>query len=150
VTDDLHSLAYVSRSELSGSPEELDAAVRSILESARRNNRVSGVTGALLFSEGWFAQILEGPLEAIELVFETIQCDPRHSQITVLHFHPVPYRSFPAWSMAYVGADSEMQARSEALGMPSSSCEIPVLEMGKSFVGVLQDYITRQQATQPA
>ena len=144
MSEQIYSLAYVSRSRISGTSEDVDAAITSILESARRNNLACAVTGALLYTEGWFAQILEGPLEGIELTFELIMADRRHANITVLQFHPVQERAFSVWSMAYSGSDVETRTRHKLLGIESSPDELPVLAMGKSFVIALQDIITRQ------
>ncbi len=141
----IYSLAYVSRSEIQKTDEDLESEIGKILESARLNNRLACITGALLFSDGWFAQILEGRQEAIENVFETIQGDPRHSNVTVLHFHPVPERSFPAWSMAYAGLDSAWRERVPALRSMPSPEEIAVQPSGHAFIGVLRDYIKRQE-----
>ena len=60
-----------------------------------------GVTGALLFNEDLFAQVLEGPLEAVEQIFEQIQRDQRHSDVTILESGPAVERDFPEWSMAF-------------------------------------------------
>jgi len=146
LSNEIYSLAYVSRSELGkNGNEDVDTQIASILQSARRNNRLCGITGALLFSEGWFAQILEGTQEAIEEIFETIQADARHSNVTVLHFHPVSERSFPAWSMAYAGANEGARARAAAVQVLPSADEIAVQSMGQSFLSVLRDYIGRQE-----
>ena len=99
----LYSLAYFSRNRITGGSVELQRQILQILDSARRRNAACGVTGALLFSNGCFAQVLEGPRDDVEAVFETIQCDVRHSDVTVLHLHPVAQRSFGAWSMAFSG-----------------------------------------------
>jgi hypothetical protein len=40
------------------SPEPRQNEIASSLVSARRNNALRGVTGALLFSDGCFAQVL--------------------------------------------------------------------------------------------
>jgi len=101
---DLYSLAYVSHNTIAATGAELEAEIDRILGRARDNNRRLGVTGALLYSAGCFAQVLEGPLAAVETVFEQIQCDPRHRDVTVLHFKPAESRSFAGWSMAYAGA----------------------------------------------
>ena len=37
-----------------------------------------------MFNSGCFAQVLEGPHHAIQATFERIQCDERHSDVTVL------------------------------------------------------------------
>jgi hypothetical protein len=105
MTDSLYSLACFSRNAIAGTSPEVQAQIAQILASARRNNAAHGVTGALLFSDGCFAQVLEGRREDVEGVFETIQCDPRHCDVTILHLHEVERRSFGAWSMAFGGID---------------------------------------------
>jgi hypothetical protein len=101
----LYSLAYFSRNTIEDGSGQMQAHIEQILVSARRNNAANGVTGALLFSDGCFAQVLEGPRDEVEAIFETIQCDPRHRDVTILHLHAVEHRSFGAWSMAFGGID---------------------------------------------
>jgi hypothetical protein len=105
MTSRLHSLAYFSRNQIQGTVEEVHAEIATILASARRHNAQHGVTGALLFSDGCFAQVLEGELDDVEAIFESIQCDRRHSHVTVLHVHAVEQRSFGHWSMAFAGIE---------------------------------------------
>lgn len=81
-----------------------------IFQTARSNNKRRAVTGALLHSSGFFAQVLEGPKREIEQLFEKIQQDPRHSDVTVLECAPIPCRDFPLWSMARVEPVSAVQA----------------------------------------
>ena len=102
----LHRVLYCSRNLIPGTPEEVAADVHSILATSRRNNARDGITGGLLFSEGCFAQVLEGPLDAVESAFERIQCDERHSDVTVLQSGPVATRNFPDWSMGFAGPDA--------------------------------------------
>jgi hypothetical protein len=97
----LHRLVYFSRNRIGDGV--IDAEIAAILATARRNNARHGVTGALLFSAGTFAQVLEGPLAAIERTFERIPCDARHDDVTVLQIAPVKRRAFPDWSMAFAG-----------------------------------------------
>ena len=115
----LHRLIYVSRNLLTGSPGEVEAGVLSILEASRRNNARAGITGALLFSTDFFAQALEGPLPAVQQVFERIQCDERHRDTVVLACEPVAIRDFGAWSMAYAGQVGN--GRYSALTMPGTA-----------------------------
>jgi Sensors of blue-light using FAD len=103
--ESLYSLAYFSRNAIAGSPDDVRGAIASILGAARRNNPLRNVTGALLYSDGCFAQVLEGRREDVENIFEIIQCDGRHADVTIMHLHPVEERSFPAWSMAFAGID---------------------------------------------
>lgn len=106
----LFRILYCSRnliSDASGRPVE---TLNSILEKSRRNNGKNNVTGALLYSSGFFAQVLEGPKTSIEEAFERIQRDPRHAEVTVLECGEIQDRDFPAWSMAHVEPHSEAQA----------------------------------------
>ena len=99
----LHRVLYCSRNLIPGTPEAVAADIRSILATSRRNNARDGITGGLLFSKGCFAQVLEGPLDAVESAFERIQCDGRHSDVTVLQSGPIAARDFADWSMAFAG-----------------------------------------------
>ena len=99
----LYRVLYCSRNCIPGDPEMAAETVRGILATSRRNNARDGITGGLLFSEGCFAQVLEGPLEAVQETFERIQCDERHGEVTVLETGPIEARDFPDWSMAFSG-----------------------------------------------
>ena len=99
----LYRVLYCSRNTIQGSPEQVEAEIRGILAASRRNNGRDGITGGLLFSDGCFAQVLEGPVAAVEEAFERIQCDERHSEVTVLQAGPIERRDFPDWSMAFTG-----------------------------------------------
>lgn len=100
---DIYRLVYTSRNLLEGGEEEQKAAIAGLLAVSKRNNARVGVTGALLFNGGSFAQVLEGSRAAVEATFERIQRDPRHSDVAVLQCEPVAARGFPNWSMGFVG-----------------------------------------------
>lgn len=101
MTSGVYQLIYCSKNCLEGDSEQKTKEIHQILSSARANNAKAGVTGALLFNAGVFAQVLEGPLAAVERIFERIQQDPRHSDVTVLQSGETATRDFPDWSMAY-------------------------------------------------
>jgi hypothetical protein len=107
MTANLYRLVYYSRNRIQGTAAEVTAKVDAILESAQRNNALVGITGALLFNAGIFAQILEGDRQDVTLTFERIQRDTRHGDVQVLAFEEVQNRGFPAWSMAFVGRSRE-------------------------------------------
>ena len=73
-----------------------------ILRASRRNNPAVGVTGALLFADGNFMQVLEGPREAVEGVYRRVCGDARHRNVLVLYDREVPERTFGEWSMGFV------------------------------------------------
>jgi blue light- and temperature-responsive anti-repressor len=104
MSEALHRIVYCSRNLLHGEPEQVQASLQQILRSARRHNEEAGITGALLYNSGCFAQILEGPLSAVEAAFERIQLDVRHTDLVVVENKPVAHRAFPNWSMAFSAA----------------------------------------------
>lgn len=97
----LQCLLYMSRATRAMSPQEIE----HLLRGARERNRLRGVTGALLYYDGRFVQVLEGDAAAVEQCFALIQTDPRHAQITPLHRGPIDAARFPQWSMRYVSLD---------------------------------------------
>jgi hypothetical protein len=97
----VYQIVYCSKNRIAGSPEEVAAAIDSILSTARSKNKQADISGALLFNGAAFAQVLEGPLAAVEHIFEIIQCDTRHSDVVVLRNGESPARVFSDWSMAY-------------------------------------------------
>ena len=109
MSEQVHRLVYFSRNAMPGTSDEIVEGVHQILKSSRRNNAKAGVTGALLFNSGCFAQVLEGPSSAVSETFERIQWDERHSEVLVLDYAPVDGRVFPDWSMSFVGASQSGQ-----------------------------------------
>ncbi len=105
MSDDIYRLVYYSRSEIKADAAGFAKEVAGILAASRRNNQRCGITGALMFSDGSFGQVLEGPRRAVETTFERIQRDPRHSEVSLLAFEPVASTAFAEWSMGYIGAD---------------------------------------------
>ncbi|WP_342110443.1 BLUF domain-containing protein [Methylobacterium sp. SI9] len=116
---DLYRLIYASKNLLRGPEAEMTAEVRQILAASQRNNAAVGVTGALMFNAGAFAQVLEGPRAGVEATFERIQRDLRHSDVTVLQCGPAESRGFGNWSMAFVGQSAGGQARFSGLAAES-------------------------------
>lgn len=103
MTESLYRLIYFSRNAMTGDTDKVRTEIDSILASARRNNAAAGLTGALMFNNSYFAQVLEGPHAAIQATFERIQCDGRHREVKVLAFYRCSERGFAHWSMAHVG-----------------------------------------------
>jgi hypothetical protein len=105
----LYRLVYFSMNKISGEPSEIAIEVQSILAASQRNNQRLGLTGALIFNTGIFAQVLEGPSDSLEATFEKIQQDHRHGDVEVLAFEQVKDRGFAKWSMGYFGQSREGQ-----------------------------------------
>ena len=80
------------------------AALASVLGQSRRNNPQVDVTGMLLYTEGTFFQVLEGPPAAVDATFATIAADPRHARAVTIIRERIARRAFGEWSMGYVTA----------------------------------------------
>ena len=106
MTQPVYRILYCSRNCMAGTLDEQKQEIAQILARSRVNNAGQGITGALLFNSGFFAQVLEGEAAVVEKTFERIQRDLRHDDISVLECGIVPQRDFPEWSMAYANGDA--------------------------------------------
>ncbi len=141
---DLYNLAYISKNAIRGTPEKTQEQIRNILATAHKNNSAKNITGALLYSGGYFCQVIEGSQENLEDLFESIQMDPRHSDVTVLQFEPIQSRSFGEWAMALVGIEDNM--RFDIEGVRASKNELKVKETGRDLVSILEQMIKQHQS----
>jgi hypothetical protein len=73
--------------------------LESILRSAIANNEPLGVTGALIFDDQWFVQILEGEPDVVKRLFESLKGDDRHTEIKLIELIEVEGRFFANWWM---------------------------------------------------
>ncbi|TPG46566.1 BLUF domain-containing protein [Sphingomonas glacialis] len=99
----VHTIVYRSVPVFNGSISSYLGEVDSILATARRRNPAANVTGAMLFKEDWFVQLLEGDEGDVQTTFDRIATDPRHEDVELLVNRTVPARQFPDWSMGFVG-----------------------------------------------
>lgn len=97
-------------SSVSSTPMQLDE-LEDILEQAQVNNAKDEITGALVYVDGFFLQVLEGQRTSIEALMDRIARDLRHETVKVLQAGDVPGATFPDWKMAYVSATPEQVAR---------------------------------------
>jgi hypothetical protein len=85
--------------------------LEAILADARNGNSLRGVTGALIYVDGVFLQILEGDKTTVCSLMKSIESDPRHNSVTVFHEGESPSPSFSHWKMAYLDATPDQLAR---------------------------------------
>lgn len=76
-----------------------DADLQELLAQARSNNEELDITGLLLYANGQFLQVLEGPEPAVRRLFDTIRNDPRHTSVETLLTTDTTERTFPDWKM---------------------------------------------------
>ena len=97
----LLSTVYVSSATELMSREQLF----EILRLSQANNGKVGVTGMLLYKDGNFLQVLEGPEAATQSVLNRVETDPRHRGIIVLAKRKIKRRHFGKWSMAFANVE---------------------------------------------
>lgn len=91
--------------------ESMTAAdLEGILEHSRVANHLNHITGALVYVEGVFLQILEGEKTEVTKLMERIQQDPRHHSVKIFFEAEASDRTFGSWRMAFVDATPEQLA----------------------------------------
>lgn len=100
--EQLLSIVYVSSAKQLLTDEEL----QGLLQTTRPKNEQLGISGVLLYGDGNFMQLLEGPESAVREVYVKICQDPRHHMVTTILEEPGLPREFAEWSMAYRRVDA--------------------------------------------
>ena len=91
-------------------PEASMKTLEDILEKARTNNHTKGITGALIYNEGIFLQILEGNQGDVKSLAERISHDKRHAAFRLIFENEVAERLFASWDMACIRPSAKEMA----------------------------------------
>lgn len=100
--DSIFHLVYISEAIKDISYSD----IRDILEVSRKNNLRDGITGLLIYRDGYFLQLLEGDERPIKNLVNKIRFDERNSSLNVLLEATGEERLFGDWSMAFYDGDS--------------------------------------------
>lgn len=76
-----------------------DAAINKIKQRAEHNNHRRNITGALLYTDSYFLQYLEGEAAVVDALYASICRDPRHTNVRLLLRKPITQRDFSRWSL---------------------------------------------------
>lgn len=102
--EDLKCLIYTSII----SPYCDQKAMKNILTTARKANKLFDITGILIHTPRLFMQYIEGPADNICTLFGKIKLDNRHNDIFLCHFSSIEQRVFPDWQMGYKDLTNNM------------------------------------------
>jgi hypothetical protein len=91
------SIAYVS----SATGPVSDDDIAGILVQSRSNNERDGLTGAMVYRQSRFIQILEGPEQQVRARFAVIAADQRHRIVQTMREKTIAERQFPQWTMGF-------------------------------------------------
>ena len=92
---DLVHCIYTSVQSRPLGPETIDTLVRH----SRESNRANDITGVLLHVGATFFQVLEGPRDQVDKLYQKILVDPRHTHVTRIIYEPIVKRFFADSSM---------------------------------------------------
>jgi hypothetical protein len=91
-------LLYVSRAV----NKDNAGVIESILASSRSHNLGNGITGVLCYGGGVFLQAIEGGRNAVNVLYNHIAADERHTDVVLLHYEEITERRFGGWTMGQV------------------------------------------------
>ena len=145
-TSALHRVIYLSSAVGVLRADELD---RILLRSKAFNGN-AGITGLLLFLEGSFLQMLEGPTAGVSSLMQKIRRDRRHGNMMIVHSAPCLTRTFPDSALHYVAArnlalgerqafadlKAAVDARPAMLGPPAPGADNGVSAFLTSFAAI--------------
>jgi len=92
------SLVYISC--LSVEPGDRSGVLDDIQAVSIARNTQLDITGLLISTTDFFAQLLEGPGPGVEAVMASILADPRHHDVRIIRRSEVDAPRFPQWRMA--------------------------------------------------
>lgn len=139
----IYQVAYISKNTVDKNQSDVKNEIKDILNVARKNNKELGITGALLYSGGYFCQVLEGEKDKVEKLIKTIQSDNRHKEINILSGEFVTNRTFAEWDMAFAGIEEKM--RFDIFGIKNSKDELAVKQSGQMLLQTLENLIKHQE-----
>lgn len=99
--------------------------LEKILKDARAGNEARNVTGALVYVDSVFFQLLEGDQAVVRNLMANIASDTRHQSVKVFYEAQVDVRAFASWSMAYLAPTA--QEVSIWAGLPAATSVEEVL-----------------------
>ena len=123
-----YQIVYSSHSTVPMQSDDLE----DLLERARARNAQLGISGALVYTDGVFLQILEGERAPVEALMAGIRKDVRHENVEILREGDIASARFSHWKMAYVAATPEQVARWAGVGESDESDDATVANLRRT------------------
>ena len=105
----LSRLIYISEPQFDAADGSTLSQLASIMSASRRNNKARNITGALVYDESWFLQVLEGDRRAIWERFSRINEDERHGGCLLMEMVDVETRLFGNWWMGLASRNTSTE-----------------------------------------
>jgi len=129
-------IIYLSKSSRALHPQEIEI----LLSTSRNNNIDNDITGILLYTQGYFLQILEGPLRNLNELLKRITNDDRHHQIRLLCRKKITNRKLPKWTMGFYSPEEDNRTLNSTIESANKSTIEDTIDSYSS----LQNYINHQ------
>ncbi len=97
------SLLYQSDSAIPIGSLRYYSEMAALLAQCIDNNAPRRITGVLALFDDRFVQVIEGPDNIVERLFDRIVDDPRHRDVRLISRKVIDERHFGHWSMAFIG-----------------------------------------------
>jgi len=94
---DLYCILYISRMKKENSKEY----IKEMLKLFREKNRENNISGLMLYYEGNIIQYIEGNKKELYSLYNNINNDPSHYNITKVIDESIINRNFMNWDMCF-------------------------------------------------
>lgn len=94
----LSGIVYLSEATVDFNQED----TLKLVQDARKNNEILGVTGYLCQFRGRFIQYIEAPATTLNDLYSRIQADERHKILYHAEAAKFTHRRFPRWGMRMI------------------------------------------------
>jgi uncharacterized membrane protein (DUF373 family) len=137
-------ISYISSATAPMSTSDL----LQLLRQCRDNNASRSVTGMLLYANGTFLQVLEGPDQVIDDLVELIKKDKRHKNIQMLYRRAIEHREYSDWSMGFKKlSDKDLKGVDGLREFAEKDFNPEYLTQHVSVVQSLMDHYRKERAT---
>jgi len=135
----LYRYAYISKKAIEGAQSDIDAEITKILKTASKRNTQLNISGALLYSGGYFCQILEGERDALDQLMAGIAGDPRHTDVCIVSAEPIEERGCKKWAMALAGVEHTLRFR--FAGIKPSTDKLTMKASGEFIASTMEQLV---------
>ncbi|MBH0238303.1 BLUF domain-containing protein [Methylobrevis albus] len=106
----LFRMSFYSDNNMGAGERPIASEIKAILAACSRYTLASGITGALVFNERYFVQVMEGERSLLSRTVWSIASDARQKNMVLLSAAPINERLFLGWSVGYAGHSEQADA----------------------------------------
>jgi hypothetical protein len=137
--ESIHLIVYTS--EYTGQPDTFGRDLQAIVASAKRNNRVHNITGAIFVHDGRFLEFLEGTETELRSLLKRISADTRHHNMKILFDDPISERGFGRWQLDSFNLSSGRSLQLDALEMIRDAYRRNFTTCSSLIVGIYKAFL---------